>query len=73
MEFTSPIGPMIPQNRRFLQVCSVMIYDAEMRFVNEIPVRTTLAGVQYADQLATENPRRLYVVRDEANQEVYKR
>ena len=32
-------------------MCSVMIYDAEMRFVNEIPVRTTLAGVQYADQL----------------------
>ena len=54
-------------------MCSVMIYDAEMRFVNEIPVRTTLAGVQYADQLATENSRRLYVVRDEANQEVYKR
>lgn len=37
-------------------MCTVQIYDAERRFVNEIPVRTTLEGVQYADDLAKESP-----------------
>ena len=43
-------------------MCTVQIYDAERRFVNEIPVRTTLDGVQYADDIAKENPARIYVV-----------
>ena len=37
-------------------MCTVQIYDAERRFVNEIPVRTTLEGVQYADDLAIGKP-----------------
>lgn len=43
-------------------MCTVQIYDAERWFVNEIPVRTTLEGAQYADDLAKESPARIYVV-----------
>lgn len=55
------------------RMCTVQIYDAERRFVNEIPVRTTLEGVQYADSLAKENPARIYVVLDEHRSKVYSR
>lgn len=54
-------------------MCTVQIYDTERRFVNEIPVRTTLEGVQYADSLANENPARIYVVLDEHRNKVYAR
>lgn len=54
-------------------MCTVQLYDAERRFVNEIPVRTTLEGVQYADSLAKENPTRIYVVLDEHRSKVYAR
>ncbi len=54
-------------------MCTVQIYDAERRFVNEIPVRTTLEGVQYADSLSKENPTRIYVVLDENRSNVYSR
>lgn len=54
-------------------MCTVQIYDTERRFVNEIPVRTTLEGVQYADSLAEENPARIYVVLDEHRSKVYSR
>ena len=52
---------------------TVLIFDANLRFINEIPMPTTLAGIQYADQLAAENPGRLYVVTDEHRQKVYQR
>lgn len=52
---------------------TVQIFDADLRFVNEIPMPNTLAGIQYADQLAAENPGRLYVVMDEHRQKVYQR
>lgn len=54
-------------------MCTVQIYDAERRFVNEIPVRTTLEGVQYADDLAKESPARIYVVLDEHRSKFYAR
>ena len=54
-------------------VSTVQIFDANLRFVNEIPMPNTLAGIQYADQLAVENPGRLYVVTDERRQKVYQR
>lgn len=54
-------------------MCTVQIYDADRRFVNEIPVRTTLEGVQYADDLAKETPARIYVVLDERRNKVYAR
>ena len=44
-------------------MCTVQIYDAERWFVNEIPVRTTLEGAQYA----------IYVVLDEHRSKVYSR
>lgn len=55
------------------RVSTVQIFDADLRFVNEIPLPNTLAGIQYADQLAAENPGRLYVVMDEHRQKVYQR
>ena len=54
-------------------MCTVQIYDTERRFVNEIPVRTTLEGVQYADDLAKENPARIYEQLDEHRSKVYSR
>lgn len=43
-------------------MCTVQIYDAERWFVNEIPVRTTLEGAQYADDLAKESPARGFML-----------
>lgn len=54
-------------------MCSVQIYTLDRQFVNEIPVRTVTAGIQYADQLAAENPHRIYDVMDENRQKVYSR
>lgn len=54
-------------------MCKVQIYDGALRFVNEIPVRTTLDGIQYADDLAKENPGRIYVVTDDDRNKVYSR
>ena len=55
------------------KVSSVQIFDADLRFVNEIPMPNTLAGVQYADQLAAERPGQHYVVLDENHQKAYQR
>lgn len=54
-------------------MCTVVIYSADGQFINEIPVRNTLAGQQYADQLAAENPQRIYNVMDENRRKVYSR
>lgn len=55
----------INQKKERKGVSTVQIFDADLRFVNEIPMPNTLAGIQYADQLAAEKPGRLYVVMDE--------
>ena len=49
----------IHQKKEKKKVSTVQIFDADLRFVNEIPLPNTLAGIQYADQLAAENPGRL--------------
>lgn len=64
---------LIHQKKEKKKVSTVQIFDADLRFVNEIPMPNTLAGIQYADQLAAENPGRLYVVMDEHRQKVYQR
>lgn len=58
----------IHQEKEKKKVSTVQIFDADLRFVNEILMPNTLAGIQYADQLAAENPGRLYVVMDEHRQ-----
>lgn len=63
----------IHQKKEKKKVSTVQILDADLRFVNEIPMPNTLAGIQYADQLAAEKPGRLYVVMDEHRQKVYQR
>lgn len=63
----------IHQKKEKKKVSTVQIFDADLRFVNEIPMPNTLAGIQYADQLAAEKPGRLYVVMDEHRQKVYQR
>lgn len=63
----------INQKKERKGVSTVQIFDADLRFVNEIPMPNTLAGIQYADQLAAEKPGRLYVVMDEHRQKVYQR
>lgn len=63
----------IHQKKERKGVSTVQIFDADLRFVNEIPVPNTLAGIQYADQLAAKEPGRLYVVMDEHRQKVYQR
>lgn len=63
----------IHQKKEKKKVSTVQIFDADLRFVNEIPMPNTLAGIQYADQLAAEKPSRLYVVMDEHRQKVYQR
>lgn len=54
-------------------MCTVMIYNTDGQFINEIPVRDTLEGQRYADQLATENPHRVYDVMDGSRRKVYSR
>ena len=54
-------------------MCTVAIYSADGEFINEIPVRSTLEGQQYADQLAAEMPCRIYNVMDENRNKVYSR
>lgn len=61
------------QEKEKKNMSTVQIFDANLRFVNEIPMPNALAGIQYADQLAAENPGRLYVVTDEHRQKVYQR
>lgn len=63
----------IHQKKERKGVSTVQIFDADLRFVNEIPMPNTLAGIQYADQLAAKEPGRLYVVMDERRQKVYQR
>lgn len=63
----------VHQKKEKKKVSTVQIFDADLRFVNEIPMPNTLAGIQYADQLAAEKPGRLYVVMDEHRQKVYQR
>lgn len=63
----------IHQKKEKKKVSTVQIFDADLRFVNEIPMPNTLAGIQYADQLAAEKPGCLYVVMDEHRQKVYQR
>ena len=63
----------IHQKKEKKKVSTVQIFDADLRFVNGIPMPNTLAGIQYADQLAAEKPGRLYVVMDEHRQKVYQR
>ena len=63
----------IHQKKEKKKVSTVQIFDADLRFVNEIPMPNTMAGIQYADQLAAEKPGRLYVVMDEHRQKVYQR
>ncbi len=63
----------IHQKKEKKKVSTVQIFDEDLCFVNEIPVPSTLAGIQYADQLAAEKPGRLYVVMDEHRQKVYQR
>ena len=54
-------------------MCTVQIYTADGRFINELLVRTTLEGIQYADSLAAENPQRIYNVMDENRNKAYSR
>lgn len=54
-------------------MCVVEICGTDGRFINEIPVRSVLEGQQYADQLASETPSRIYNVMDENNNKVYSR
>ena len=55
------------------RMCTVQIYTADGRFINELLVRTTLEGIQYADSLAAENPQRIYNVMDENRNKAYSR
>jgi len=79
MRFTSHIIPRIAhfcvQHKEEIQkhMCTVQIYTADGRFINEIPVRTTLEGQRYADSLAAENPQRTYNVMDDNRNKVYSR
>lgn len=54
-------------------MCVVEICGNDGRFINEIPVRSVLEGQQYADQLASETPSRIYNVMDENRCKVYSR
>ena len=54
-------------------MCVVKICGADGRFINEIPVRSVLEGQQYADQLASETPGRIYNVFDENRCKAYSR
>lgn len=42
-------------------------------FLNEIPLRDDLEAMEYADQLAKEEPDKLYVVKDIYGRIVYQR
>lgn len=53
-------------------MCTVMILSLDREFINEIPVRSVLDGIQYADQLSEENPHRIYDVLD-GGRKVYSR
>lgn len=54
-------------------MCIVRILSIDRQFINEIPVRSVLDGIQYADQLATENPHRIYDVLDDKQNKAYSR
>lgn len=63
----------IHQKKEKKRVSTVQIFDGDFVDKTQIPMPNTLAGIQYADQLAAENPGRLYVVMDEHRQKVYQR
>lgn len=56
---------------------TVSIYEIAGRktpvFLNEIPLRNDLEATEYADQLAREEPDKLYVVKNIYGQIVYQR
>ena len=79
MEFTSPIGPMIPQNRRFLQeeMAVLLIQDVNFAPHKVLSARwypTVEEAAAMADSLAKESPSKMYqVYDDEMNNVTYGR
>lgn len=79
MEFTSSIGPMIPQNRRFLQeeMAVLLIQDVNFAPHKVLSARrypTVEEAAAMADSLAKESPSKMYqVYDDEMNNVTYGR